>query len=78
MHLDFFEIIGIENGAMAWKLLRSRMSGVPGITYEAHLGSRFQVQKFALLIPKLVSPYPLDSAHPGAGTTDYAGVLSKP
>jgi len=28
--------------------------------------------------PELVSPYPLDSAVSSAGTTDYAGVLSKP
>jgi len=80
MHLDNFEIIGIEIlvGYGLTETSPSRMSGVPGITYEAHLGSRFQVQKFALLIPKLVSPYPLDSAVSSRGPQIMQGYYQNP
>jgi len=52
------------------------MSGVPGITYEAHLGSRTEIRIVDL---ETRQPLPVGQrGHFSAGTTDYAGVLSKP
>jgi len=50
----------------------------PWHNLEAHLGSRFQVQKFALLTSKLVSPTCWSRSHFSAGTTDYAGYYQNP